>query len=80
MTDLDEVIDRLRRLVEELREASEGGRWYIVEDVVEGLEGIINDLWGLSVRCRCDSRELGSPKTPPRRGTVLGNTVRGGGE
>jgi hypothetical protein len=79
MTDLDEVIDRLRRLVEELKEASEGGRWYIVEEVVEGLEGVINDLWGLSIRCRCDSRELGSPETPPRGGTVLGNTVRGGG-
>lgn len=50
MPDLDEVIDRLRELVEELREASEDGAWYIVEDVVEGLEGVINDLWGLSVR------------------------------
>jgi hypothetical protein len=80
MTDLDEVIDRLRRLVEELREASEGGRWYIVEDVVEGLEGVINDLWGLSVRCRCGSRGAGSPETPPRKTTVLGNTVRGDGK
>jgi hypothetical protein len=56
MADLDEVIDRLRTLVEELREASEDGAWYIVEDVVEGLEELINDLWGLSVRCRCGSR------------------------
>jgi hypothetical protein len=79
MPDLDEVVDRLRRLVEELREASEGGEWYVVEDVVEELEGVINDLWGLSIRCRCDSRELGSPENPPRKPTVLGNTVRGGG-
>ena len=78
MTDLDEVIDRLRRLVEELREASEDGRWYVVEEVVEGLEGVINDLWGLSIRCRCDSRGAGSPETPPRRASRLGNTVRGG--
>jgi hypothetical protein len=77
MADLDDVIDRLRELVEELREASEDGRWYIVEDVVEGLEGVINDLWGLSVRCRCDSRGAGSPETPPRRASRLGNTVRG---
>jgi len=76
MADLDDVIDRLRALVEELREASEDGRWYIVEEVVEGLEGVINDLWGLSVRC--SSRGAGSPETPPRGGTVLGNTVRGG--
>jgi hypothetical protein len=80
MSDLDEVIDRLRELVEELREASEDGRWYIVEDVVEELEDVINDLWGLSVRCRCDSREARSPENPPRKATVLGNTVRGGGE
>ena len=78
MSDLNEVIDRLRALVEELREASEDGRWYIVEEVVEGLEGVINDLWGLSVRCRCDSRGARSPETPPRGGTVLGNTARGG--
>jgi hypothetical protein len=32
MADLDEVIDRLRELVEELK-------------------GVINDLWGLNVRC-----------------------------
>jgi hypothetical protein len=44
MPDLDDVIDRLRALVEELREASEDGAWYIVEDVVEGLEELINDL------------------------------------
>jgi len=80
MLDLDEVIDRLRELVEELREASENGRWYIVEDVVEELEGIINDLWGLSVRCRCGSRGTRSPETPPRKPTVLGNTARGGGK
>jgi hypothetical protein len=79
MPDLDDVIDRLRRLVEELREASESGEWYIVEDVVEELEGVINDLWGLSIRCRCDSRGARSPETPPRKPTVLGNTVRGGG-
>ena len=78
MADLDEVIDRLRELVEELREASEDGRWYIVEDVVEGLEGVINDLWGLSVRC--SSRGAGSPETPPRRASRLGNTAGGGGE
>jgi len=78
MADLDEVVDRLRRLVEELREASEDGRWYVVEEVVEGLEGVINDLWGLSIRCRCDSRGAGSPETPPRRASRLGNTVRGG--
>jgi predicted AAA+ superfamily ATPase len=78
MTNLDEVIDRLRELVEELEETSEGGRWYVVEDAIEELEDVINDLWGLSIRCRCNSRELGSPETPPRRGTVLGNTVRGG--
>jgi len=80
MTDLDEVIDRLRRLVEELREASEDGRWYMVEDVVEELEGVINDLWGLSVRCRCDTHGARSPEAPPRKPTVLGNTVRGGGK
>jgi len=80
MADLDEVVDRLRRLVEELREASEDGRWYMVEDVVEELEGVINDLWGLSVRCRCDSHGARSPETPPRKATVLGNTVRGGGK
>jgi hypothetical protein len=76
MADLDEVIDRLRELVEELREASEDGRWYIVEDVVEGLEGVINDLWGLSVRC--SSRGAGSPEAPPRRASRLGNTAGGG--
>jgi hypothetical protein len=78
MADLDDVIDRLRELVEELREASEDGRWYIVEDVVEGLEGVINDLWGLSMRCRCNPRREGSPEAPPRRASRLGNTVRGG--
>jgi hypothetical protein len=78
MADLDDVIDRLRELVEELREASEDGRWYIVEEVVEGLEGVINDLWGLSVRCRCNSRGAGSPETPPRRASRLGNTAGGG--
>jgi hypothetical protein len=36
---LGELIDRLRRLVEEL-------------------EGVINDLWGLSVRC--NSRKVGA--------------------
>jgi hypothetical protein len=41
MADLDDVIDRLRTLVEELKEASEDGRWYIVEDVIEELEGVI---------------------------------------
>ena len=76
MPDLDDVIDRLRALVEELREASEDGAWYIVEDVVEGLEELINDLWGLSVRC--SSRGAGSPEAPPRRASRLGNTVRGG--
>jgi hypothetical protein len=80
MPDLDDVIDRLRALVEELKEASEDGRWYIVEEVVEGLEELINDLWGLSVRCRCGSRGAGSPETPPRKTTVLGNTARGGGK
>ena len=80
MPDLDDVIDRLRRLVEELREASEGGEWYVVEDVVEGLEELINDLWGLSVRCRCDSRGAKSPENPPRKATALGNTAGGGGK
>jgi hypothetical protein len=80
MPDLEELIDRLRELVEELRGASEDGRWYVVEEVVEDLEGVINDLWGLSIRCRCNSRELGSPEAPTRKSTVLGNTVRGGGE
>ena len=80
MADLDEVIDRLRTLVEELREASEDGRWYVVEDVIEELEELINDLWGLSVRCRCVSRGARSPENPPRKATVLGNTVRGGGK
>ncbi len=80
MADLDEVVDRLRRLAEELREASEDGRWYVVEDVVEELEGVINDLWGLSIRCRCDSRGARSPENPPRKATVLGNTVRGDGK
>ena len=50
MPDLDDVIDRLRRLVEELREASEDGRWYIVEDVIEELEKIINELQGIAVK------------------------------
>ncbi len=80
MTGLDDVIDRLRRLAEELREASEGGEWYVVEDVIEELEGVINDLWGLSIRCRCNSRGAKSPETPPRKTTVLGNTVRGDGK
>jgi len=80
MTNLDEVIDRLRELVEELEEASEGGRWYVVEDAIEELEDVINDLWGLSIRCRCNSRELGSPETPPREATALGNTVKGDGK
>jgi hypothetical protein len=78
--DLDDVIGRLREIAGRLREASEDGRWYVVEEVVEDLEGVINDLWGLSVRCRCDSRELGSPETPPRRASRLGNTVRGDGK
>jgi hypothetical protein len=68
MADLDDVIDRLRTLVEKLREASEDGRWYIVEDVIEELEELINDLWGLSVRC--SSRGAGSPETPPRRASM----------
>jgi len=80
MADLDDVIDRLRELVEELREASEDGRWYIVEDVIEELEGVINDLWGLSIRCRRGSRGARSPENPPRKATALGNTVRGGGK
>ncbi len=76
--DLDDVIGRLREIAGRLREASEDSRWYIVEDVVEALEEVVNDLWGLSVRCRCNSRELGSSETPPRKATVLGNTVGGG--
>jgi hypothetical protein len=80
MPDLDEVIDRLREIAGRLREASKDGRWYIVEEVVEDLEGVINDLWGLSIRCRRDSRGARSPETPPRGGTVLGNTVKGGGK
>jgi SpoU rRNA methylase family enzyme len=47
---LDDVIDRLRRLVEELREASEDGTWYKVNDMVEELEGVINELMGMAVR------------------------------
>jgi hypothetical protein len=78
VSDLNDVIDRLREIAGRLREASKDGRWYIVEDAVEDLEGVINDLWGLSVRCRCNSRELGSSETPPRRASRLGNTVRGG--
>ena len=50
MADLDDVIDRLRRLVEELREASEDGRWYVVEDVIEELEGVIDELQGIAVK------------------------------
>jgi rRNA-processing protein FCF1 len=50
MADLDEVIDRLRRLTEELREASEGGRWYVVEDVIEELEELTNELQGIAVK------------------------------
>ncbi len=50
MPDLDDVIDRLRELVEELREASEGGRWYVVEDVVEELEELTNELQGIAVK------------------------------
>jgi len=80
MTDLDEVIDRLRELVEELRGASEDGSWYRVEDVIEELEGVINDLWGLSIRCRCNSRKVRPSETLPREATVLGNTVRGDGK
>jgi hypothetical protein len=80
MPDLDEVIDRLREIAGRLRETSKDGRWYIVEEVVEDLEGVINDLWGLSIRCRCDSRGARSPENPPRKTTVLGNTAGGGGE
>ncbi len=50
MADLDEVVDRLRRLAEELREASEGGEWYVVEDVAEELEEIAEELMGLAVK------------------------------
>ena len=50
MADLDEVIDRLRTLVEELREASEDGRWYIVEDVAEELEEIADELQGIAIK------------------------------
>jgi hypothetical protein len=50
MADLDDVIDRLRKLVEELRGASEDGRWYVVEDVIEELEGVINELQGIAVK------------------------------
>ena len=50
MTDLDEVVDRLRRLVEELREASEDGAWYRVEDVIEELEELTNELQGIAVK------------------------------
>ncbi len=50
MADLDEVIDRLRTLIEELREASEDGRWYIVEDVIEELEELTNELQGIAVK------------------------------
>ena len=50
MADLDEVIDRLRTLIEELREASEGGRWYVVEDVIEELEELTNELQGIAVK------------------------------
>ena len=50
MPDLDDVIDRLRALVEELREASEDGRWYVVEDVIEELEGVIIELQGIAVK------------------------------
>jgi signal transduction histidine kinase len=50
MADLDEVIDRLRTLVEELREASEDGKWYVVEDVIEELEEVINELQGIAVK------------------------------
>jgi len=51
----------------------------ITNDGMAGLEAIIGTA-ELAIKCRCDSRELGSPETPPRGGTVLGNTVRGGGE
>ncbi len=37
-------------MVEELREASEGGRWYVVEDVVEELEELTNELQGIAVK------------------------------
>jgi rRNA-processing protein FCF1 len=37
-------------LVEELREASEDGRWYIVEDVIEELEELTNELQGIAVK------------------------------
>ncbi|MCG2892511.1 MAG: hypothetical protein L7H00_03155 [Vulcanisaeta sp.] len=50
MADLDEVVDRLRRLAEELREASEGGEWYVVEDVAEELEEIAEELMGIAVK------------------------------
>jgi len=50
MADLDEVVDRLRRFVEELREASEDGAWYRVEEVVEELEELINELQGIAVK------------------------------
>ncbi len=50
MPDLDDVIDRLRTLIEELREASEDGRWYIVEDVIEELEELTNELQGIAVK------------------------------
>jgi len=75
VADLDEVVDRLRALVEELREAINDGSWYMVEDVIEGLEELINDLWGLSIMCRCGSRGAGSPENPPRKAAVLGNTA-----
>ena len=60
MADLDEVIDRLRRLVEELREASEDGRWYIVEDVVEELEELINELQGIAVKLERQAAKPGA--------------------
>jgi len=76
MPDLDDVIDRLRELVEELREASEGGEWYVVEDVAEELEEIANELQGIAVKLE---RRAAKPRAGAGGKTHTNKAWAGGG-
>ena len=47
---IEDIIDRLHKVIENLRDAYESGRWYEVEDAIEDLEDIATELWGVALK------------------------------
>jgi len=47
---IEDIIDRLHKVIENLRDAYESGRWYEVEDAIEDLEDIATELWGIALK------------------------------